>query len=108
MLNLKSDEGYGLKKIGPRLSISKAYTRPLQMQSHGLSMTTVSIQQLRITLQQKSIRTQKAIRDKTVRQSQKDWCKLKVDTNKHEDLNLKFANLGKEDEICPLRSKDTL
>ncbi len=28
----------------------------------------------------------------------KQWCKLKDDTNKHEDLYLVFANHGKEDE----------
>jgi hypothetical protein len=33
----------------------------------------------------------------------KHW--LKVDTNKHEDLNLMFANHGKEDKIYPLRTK---
>jgi hypothetical protein len=32
----------------------------------------------------------------------KHWCKLEIDTNKHEDLNLVFANHGKEDEIYPL------
>jgi hypothetical protein len=32
----------------------------------------------------------------------KHWCKLEVDTNKHEDLNLAFANHGEEDEIHPL------
>jgi hypothetical protein len=32
----------------------------------------------------------------------KHSCKLEVDTNKHEDLNLVFANHGEEDEICPL------
>jgi hypothetical protein len=30
------------------------------------------------------------------------WCKPKVDTNKHEDLNLVFANYGEEDKIYPL------
>jgi hypothetical protein len=30
------------------------------------------------------------------------WCKLEVDTNKHEDLNLVYANHRKEDEINPL------
>jgi hypothetical protein len=44
--------------IGPRLSISKAYTIPLQMQSHGLGMTPVSTEQLRATLRHKSTRTQ--------------------------------------------------
>jgi hypothetical protein len=46
------DEGYGLNNMGPRLYLSKAYTIPLQMQSHGLGMTPVSIKQLRATLQQ--------------------------------------------------------
>jgi hypothetical protein len=32
----------------------------------------------------------------------KHWCQLKIDTNKHEDLNLVFANHGEEDEIYPL------
>jgi hypothetical protein len=30
------------------------------------------------------------------------WCKLLVNTNKNEDLNLMFANHGKEDGIYPL------
>jgi hypothetical protein len=59
MLNLLLDQGYGLKNMDSRLSLSKAYTIPLQMQLHGLGMTPVSIKQLRATLQQKSIRTQK-------------------------------------------------
>jgi hypothetical protein len=32
----------------------------------------------------------------------KHWCKLEIDTNKHEDLNLVFANHGEEDEIYPV------
>jgi hypothetical protein len=32
----------------------------------------------------------------------KHWCKLEIDTNKHKDLNLVFANHRKEDEIHPL------
>jgi hypothetical protein len=67
------------------------------MQSHGLGMTPVSNKQLRATLQTKSIRTQKEVRVKTGRQSQIQWCKLKVVTNKHEDFNLVFTNHGKED-----------
>jgi hypothetical protein len=50
----------------------------------------------------------KAVRDKTGRQSQIQWYKLKVDTNKHEDINLVFTNQGKEDEIYSLRTKSTL
>ena len=32
----------------------------------------------------------------------KQWCKLEIDTNKHEDLNFVFSNHRKEDEIYPL------
>jgi hypothetical protein len=32
----------------------------------------------------------------------KHWCKQKVDTNKHEDLNLMVANHGEEEKIYPL------
>ena len=32
----------------------------------------------------------------------KHWCKLELDTNKHEDLNLVFENYREEDEIYPL------
>jgi hypothetical protein len=50
----------------------------------------------------------KAVRDKIGWQSQIQWCKLKVDTNKHEDFNLVFTNHGKEDEIYPPRRKKTI
>ncbi len=45
----------------------------------------------------------KAVRDKTGRQSQIQWCKLKVVTSKHEDCNLMFTNHQKEDGIYPLK-----
>jgi hypothetical protein len=32
----------------------------------------------------------------------KHWCQLKIDTNKHEDLNLVFENHGEEDAIYTL------
>jgi hypothetical protein len=32
----------------------------------------------------------------------KKWCKLKVNTSKHEDLNLMAANHRREDKIYPL------
>jgi hypothetical protein len=35
----------------------------------------------------------------------KHWCNLTVDTNKHEDLYLVFANHRKEDKMYPLRTK---
>jgi hypothetical protein len=34
--------------------------------------------------------------------SLKHLCKLEIDTNKHEDLNLVFANHGEEEEKYPL------
>jgi hypothetical protein len=37
----------------------------------------------------------------------KQWCKLLVNTNKHEDLILMFANYGKEDGIYPLTTLET-
>jgi hypothetical protein len=45
----------------------------------------------------------KAGRDKTRRQSQMQWSKLKVFTSIREDFNLMFTNHGKEDGIYPLR-----
>jgi hypothetical protein len=38
----------------------------------------------------------------------KHWCKLKVGTNSHEDLNLMFANHSKEEKTYPLRTNNTL
>jgi hypothetical protein len=35
----------------------------------------------------------------------KHGCKVKVDTNKHEDLDLVFANHIEEDKIYPLTAK---
>jgi hypothetical protein len=35
----------------------------------------------------------------------KHWCKLKIDTTKHEDLKLVFTNHGKEDKISLLKTK---
>ncbi len=63
----------------------------------------MSIGQLRSTLQRKSIKKSKAVRDKTGRQSQIQWCKLKVVTSKHEDCNLIFTNHVQEDRIYPLK-----
>jgi len=51
-LGLTSDQVYPwrllLEEYGPELSTSKAYTITLQMQSHGLSMTPVSIRQQKV------------------------------------------------------------
>ncbi len=73
----------------------------MQMQSHGLNMTLVSIEQLRATLWQKSNKNSKCSKDKTGN-SFKQWGKLQVNTNKHEDLNLMFANHGKRMEYAIL------
>jgi hypothetical protein len=50
----------------------------------------------------------KAVRDKTGRQSQIQWCKVKVVTSKHVDFNLAFQNHGKEDGIYPPRKENIL
>jgi hypothetical protein len=50
----------------------------------------------------------KAVKDRTGRQSQIKWCKLKEVTNKNEDFNLLFTNHRKEDGIYPLRTENTL
>jgi hypothetical protein len=88
--------------MGPRLSLSKAYTIPLQInltawvwpqcQSNSWSYFTTKIN-----------KKSKAVREKTGQQSQIQWCKLKVVTSKHEDFNLVFTNHGKEDGIYPLK-----
>jgi hypothetical protein len=59
----------------------------MQMQSHGLNMTSVSIKQLKDTLRQKSIRTQNAVKDKTGN-SLTAMVQTISNTNVHEDLNL--------------------
>ncbi len=38
----------------------------------------------------------------------KQWCELEIDTRKHEDLNLVFANHGEDDEIYPLTTIEIL
>jgi hypothetical protein len=50
MLNLQL-EVHGLTDMGPRLSLSR-HTQTVADQSHGLSMTLASIEQLRATLGQ--------------------------------------------------------
>jgi hypothetical protein len=32
----------------------------------------------------------------------KHWCNLEIDTNKHDELNLAFANHGEEEEMYSL------
>ncbi len=63
----------------------------------------MSIEQLKATLRRKSIKKSKAVRKKTGRQSQIQWCKLKAVTSKHEDFNVMFTNHGKEDGIYHLK-----
>jgi hypothetical protein len=96
-----------LKNMGPRLSISKAYTRLLQMLSRNeydpsVNRTAESYLMTNVTKNSKCSQRQNWIA------VSKHWCTLKVDTNKREDLNLVFANQGKEDKIYPLRMKYTL
>jgi hypothetical protein len=64
-------------------------------------MTPVSIEQLRATLQQKSIRSQKQSETKL------DGS-LKYNGGKHEDISLVFINHAKEDGIYPPRKENIL
>jgi hypothetical protein len=69
----------------------------MQMQSHGLYITPMSIEPQRVTLWWKSIRTQNTVKDNTgnslTRMGQ---------TNKHEGLHLVFVNHGKRMEYTIL------
>ncbi len=47
-----------LEEHGPKIVFLKGIHKTIADQSHGLSMTLVSIKQLKATLQQKSIRSQ--------------------------------------------------
>ncbi len=51
-----------LEEHGPKIVFIKGIHKTVADQSHGLSMTPVSIQQLRATLQQKSIRSKSSQR----------------------------------------------
>jgi hypothetical protein len=69
----------------------------MQMQLHGLNITPMSIEQLRVTVQWKPIRTQNAVKDKTG-----NSLKIMGQTNKHEDLNLMVLHHGKRMEYTVL------
>ncbi len=94
MLNLQS-EGHGLKNMGPRLSLSR-HTQTVADQSHGLSMTPGSIEQLRDTLRQESIRSKSSQRQNWMA-VQNTMMQTIVVTSKHEDCDLMFTNHGKEE-----------
>ncbi len=100
MLNLQS-EGHGLKNMGPRLSLSM-HTQTFADQSHGLSMTPVSIKQIRATLRLESIRSKSRQRQNWMA-VQNTMVQTIVVTSKHEDCNLMFTNHGKEDGIYPIK-----
>jgi hypothetical protein len=99
MLNLQS-EGHGLKNMGPRLSLSR-HTQTIADQSQGLSMTPVSIKQLRATLRLESIRSKSSQRQNYMA-VQNTMVQTIAVTSKHEDCNLMFTNHRKEDGIYPL------
>jgi hypothetical protein len=86
MLNLQS-EGHGLKNMGPRLSLSR-HTHTVADQSHGLSMTPVSIEHLRATLRLESIRSKSSQRQNWMA-VQNTMVQTIVVTSKHEDCGPK-------------------
>ncbi len=87
--------------MGPKSSLSR-YTQTTADQSHGLSMTPVSIKQLKATLGQESIRSKSSQRQNWMA-VQNTMVQTIVVTSKHEDCNLMFTNCGKEDGIYPLK-----
>ena len=77
----------------PSLPTSKAYIAPLQMQSHGLSMTSISIKS----------KFKKHLTAEWMAVS-KNLCNPNMnDTTEHGScMNLGFANHGEEKDIYPL------
>ncbi len=89
--------------MGPRLSLSKAYTILLQINLTAWVYDPSVNQTAESYFTMKVNKKSKAVRDKTGLQSQIQWCKLKVVTSKHEDFNLMFTNHRKGDGIYPLK-----
>ncbi len=89
--------------MGPRLSLSKANTIPLQINLTAWGYDPSVNQTAESYFTMKVNNKSKAVRDKTGWQSQIQWWKLKVVTSKHEEFNLMFTNHGKEDGIYPLK-----
>jgi hypothetical protein len=92
-----------LEEHGPEIVfIKSAHNTRCRPISRLECMTPVSIKQLRATLQQKSIRSQKI-------SQRQNWTTVSnimvqtVVTSKHEDCNLVFTNHRKEDGIYPLK-----
>jgi hypothetical protein len=88
--------------MGPRLSLSKGIHSIVADQSHGLIMIPVSIEQLRATLRQKSIRSQKQSETK-LDGSLKYIVQTKSSHQQTWNFNLMFTNNKKEDGIYPLK-----
>jgi hypothetical protein len=93
--------------MGQRLSLSKAYTIPLQIISRlgydpSVNQTAESYFTKKVNKNSKSSPRQNwmAVSNTMVQTN--------VDTKKHEDFNLMFTNQGKEDGIYPPRTKNTL
>ncbi len=89
--------------MGPRLSLSKGIHNTVADQSHGLSMTLVSIEQLRATLRQKSIRTQKQSETKLDGSLKCNGVQTKSIHQQTWNFILMFTNHGREDGIYPLK-----
>jgi hypothetical protein len=91
--------------MGLRLSLSKAYTdrcRSISRLKYDLSVnrTAESYFTTKVNKKQSSQRLNWMAVSNTMVQT-------KVVTSKHEDFNLMFTNLGKEDGIYPLKRDST-
>jgi hypothetical protein len=92
--------------MSPRLSLSKAFTIPLQINLrlwYDPSVTRIAESYFTLKVNKNSKSSQR-----------QNWMAVSnimvqtVVTSKHEDCNLVFTNHGKEDGIYPLRTKNTL
>ena len=102
------NEGYGLKDMGPRLSLSKAYTIPLQINLTTwvcpiVNQTAESYFTTKVNKNSKSSQRQNWMAVSNIMVQTKSSHQQKI-----EDSNLVFTNYGKEDGIYPLRTKNTL
>jgi hypothetical protein len=61
-----------------------------------------SVNQTAESYSMKKVKSSKLSQRQNWMAASKHWCNLEIDTNKHEDLNLVFANHRKEEGIYPL------
>ncbi len=92
--------GHCWKSMGPRLSILKAYTTLLQMQSQAWVWPQRQSNSWELPHNEsQELKTQSETK---LNDSVKTLVQSRIDTNTYEDLNFAFANHGEEDEMYHL------